>query len=501
MINPITITGYSQRSISTQTGNFGYNLTMNLSNTTGQCLVSFSGLTGIGLITLNFLSGKIYDNNNRYIYSYETNTPVYLEGFVSATNHNIYADYTPIEFTGVRKTGYINYMVVNPSGCTTSLTFSLSGYYPPFSIPYINFGNTGITGTGYIINTDTTNSYLFRFFAGSGSGTPNYSLVSLPTSNITGTGSFLVQRNYNLLSVAQLTNFTDYQQFAFETNFGSYSQNIPIVYGFPVEQYLYLNLNKSTISGVTNYSYLNWNDMFGAAIYTGGLSGQLTVSWSSGSTSSGVFQPSFTVQTGSSTGSMMTLPYISLITGYQSNIYTTYGISGLIISVLQNTGFTGANQLLFNYSGYNTGLSGLITSAAWTPIQNLSYSIQTGLGSGFIGYDTIQWNNTFGYSPFTGALNNQITVSWISGGSSGDFSHDFTVKTGNLYSGNLVALPYVSAITGYQSAVYPTYLSSGIVVQITQNSGFTGIYQFGNIINLFYSGYSYSSNFQIKGYN
>lgn len=481
------ISGYAQRSIATQTGDFGYNISMSLSNTMGQCLVSFSGLNN-NLLSLNFLSGKIYDSNNRYVYSYESNDTVNLQGFINSTNHNLYANSVPIEFTGIRNTGYINYMVVNSLGCSANFDFSFSGFLPPFSIPYVSFNNTGLTGTGYIVNNDITNTYLFRFFTGSSSGQANYSLISLPTGNITGSGTFLVQRNYTLLPVAQLNNFTDYQSFSFETNFGDYQQVIPINYTFPVIQNLSYNIPATINSGIINNGYIYWNNLLGVSSYTGLLNGQLTVNWLSGNSSSN-FSGDFTVQTGNLDGTQMTvLPYYTGITGYQSNIFSTSGNSGVMIEVIQNTLFANGNIIEVNYSGYNTGITNYLqTSVTSFPVQYVSAVFATGLnGSGSIASNYLYWITAWGQTQLYPTSFYEITVSGVSGVCTGNFSGAFLVQTGHLNGGGLHTLNYQPTQERYIQNYLTSVGMSGILLNIIQNSGFAG----GNVVSITFTGNS-----------
>ncbi len=488
------ISGYHQRSIATQTGDFQYNLTTNFNVTTGSCVVSFSGTNG-NLVSFTYLSGRIYDNNNRNIYGYTSGTDVTIQGFLSPNNHNIYAKYIPIEFTGSRPTGYVDWLVVNPSSCYVDFNFSFSGQKPDYSIPYVNFANSGLTGTGYIINNNNTRK--FRLFTGNGVSGNNYTITSFPTGDITGTGTFIVQRNLEQLGISQLTSNTGTNLFWFDTNFGYLESGVSISTSFPLIQYITYNVPPSLpASGITQ-EYFYWQNLIGAAYYTGALNNTITVSWYSGSESSGDFQADFTVQTGNLDGTAyVTLPYVSAITGYRSVAYPTYQSSGIVVKMIQNSGFTGNNIVHINYSGYNTGLDFYQTGFGQSLIQYLSSSSSTGLrGISTTASGSIYWNNIYGGFQYTGPLSAQVYVNWVSGASSGDFQADFTVQTGNLNGTAMVTIPYVSAITGYRTPVFSTYGQSGIYVTILQNSGLAGT----GVINLNYSGYNTGLNIYLTG--
>ncbi len=489
------ISGYHQRSIATQTGDFQYNLTTNFNTTTGRCVVSFSGTVG-SLVSLTYVSGRVYDTNNRNIYGYTSGTDVTMQGYISSNNHNIYAEYIPIEFTGLRPTGYVDWLVVNPVGCSVDFDFSFSGQKPDFSIPYVNFANSGLTGTGYIVNNN--NLRKFRLFTGNGITGNNYTITSFPTGNITGTGTFIVQRNLEQLSISQSTSNTGINSFWFETNFGYFESGVPISTSFPLIQSINYNVPLSFPASGETLEYFYWQNLIGAAFYTGALNNTITVSWYSGAEASSDFGADFTVQTGDLFGSgYTTLPYVSAITGYRSAAFPTYQSSGITVRMIQNSGFTGNTIVHLNYSGFNSGLDFYQTGFGQTVTQYLTASSSTGLnGNGATASGNFYWQNVYGGSSYSGALGAQVYVNWVQGLSSGDFNADFTVKTGNLDGTALTTLPYVSAITGYRSPVFSTYGQSGIYITVLQNSGLAST----NVILLNYSGYNTGYNIYLTGY-
>lgn len=362
----MNFTGYNVRSINTQTGTFGYNFGVSMDTSTGKCIISLSGDNN-NILSYTLQSGEVRDNDGRFIYGYQTGQNFFLGGYASQGNYNTYANFEPISFFGTRPTGYIEWLVVDCQKCSPSINFSLSGHLPNLTIPYIQFSSGQITGTGYIQNNN--NSLKFRFFTGFVTTGGNYTIVTIPTGDITGLRSFLVQSNFNPITSAQLSTFVDSNEFTFETNFGDYTTTINIPWFYSLTQNLNATFPGSySGSGIISESYIYWQNLVGAATYFPGLSGKIIVSGNSG-LCTGNFGKTFTVKTGNLDETrFVNLPFVTGhgFTGFTNSGMFTYAQSGVAIRVTQISGtstFPGhaINTFSVSFSGYLTGITGTIT--------------------------------------------------------------------------------------------------------------------------------------------
>jgi len=353
------LTGYNKRSIATQTGDFTYEFSINLSNTTGSCLLGFSGASG-NVSSYNFVSGKIYDGNSRQIYSYQSGATVNINGAFSSSGHNIYGNYIPISLSAPRNLGPIEYFYINPQNCiVNNLSLYFSGDYPSFSISGVNFSGNNPTGSGYFINSITNNN--FKIFSGyDGSG---YYPYSGNTGNITSASPqlFYITKNFTDTDLENLSDNVQVVPYTFYTNFGTFSTGLSMITTYPITQILSANFSNG-ISGSGNLTNsLSWANYKGSAEYTiSGLPALVSLTWVSGAASgnfTGVWGSSMT---GQNDGANYPMSYVSGLTGYTGYL-STFGSDGIFHS-LNRLVYDGTQQIVqFGYSGYNTGYSILIT--------------------------------------------------------------------------------------------------------------------------------------------
>ena len=353
------ISGFSKRSIATQTGNFAYEFSVNLSNTTGSCSLGFSGSSG-NVASYSFVSGKIYDSAGRNIYSYQSGTTVNINGVLSPSGHNIYTNFVPTEFAAPFTAGPIDYFYVSPSGCVVnSLDLYFSGNAPKLGVSGVSFSGGNSTGSGVFSNGAANNS--FRIFSGYDSS-GLYLFSGSPYTNITSSAAqnFYIVQNFQNTTSTSLTDNTVVVPYTFYTNFGTFTTGLSMTTVYPIVQTLFPSFNSITGSGLNTHQ-LNWQTYKGSSQYTlTNLPAYASLTWVSGA-ASGNFSGTWAYGVSRiSDGAIFPMSYSAAVTGY-TGFFTNYGIDG-IYSALNRLIYSGDAQVVkFTYSGYNTGYSVLIT--------------------------------------------------------------------------------------------------------------------------------------------
>jgi hypothetical protein len=211
----MTISGLKHRYIADQTGIFNYSLNLTFDNTSGSCLLGFSGNT---TLNFEFKSGKIYESGD-YLHGYETSIPLNLSGHISANSHDLFINGTPIYIEKSKATGVFSWFYANPENVNITVNeFYINGEIPDYTIISGGTFFSGETLSGLIINNSNVN---FRIFSGeiptSGS---NFTFSGLTTGNIapSGTGAFYLV--YNVLETAAYTTpiklYTDFGDISFD---------------------------------------------------------------------------------------------------------------------------------------------------------------------------------------------------------------------------------------------------------------------------------------------
>lgn len=354
MIFPQNIT--KAISISSQPSKFSYSVDISSLNQTGTLTLGFSGQSGNHF---NFIlkSGKIFDYNNHFVSTFSNSSTVKIQGNVENNKQSYYINNTPIKFNQQLNTGagQIDSFYVIPSNVSPDISFSILGEKPSYLTSLINFGEFNTTGTGYLINTDS--SRYFRLHSGV-SNNSDYTWVSGFTGVInTGqSGVYLVKKNYSP------TDATDFSESAFQvdlslyTNFGEIQNNISGQNNFQTAQSLSLDF-QSLISGSgTNNNFLSWSNTKGSQVYDAAA---VPISFSLSRTAgTGNFTGIWKLYTGAISYPLTysevlyNIPTLS----YSGN-FDAVGASGLAIAIERLNESGNSQTLFFNSVGLNTSAS------------------------------------------------------------------------------------------------------------------------------------------------
>ena len=247
--------GYNYRSIFEQTG-LSFDLNISINNLFGSGAFGFSGENN--QIKFKFENGKIFDFENRYVYSYLPNQEVNISGDLENTNYSYYINKTPIAFNGVKNNFKIDKFFYESSECVLNSTLKLNAAVPPsfyFEFPKsYNVENPYITGK--IINT--TPNLAFKIFTGSISPIEAFTINSIDNT-ISGlqSGNIFIN-SYNEVGTYNL-NLNLY------TNFGFITKNFIISGFYSLKDLVTLSLTSDKIISGERESF---NSLYGSLDYS-----------------------------------------------------------------------------------------------------------------------------------------------------------------------------------------------------------------------------------------
>lgn len=211
------ISGNTFRSVLKE-NHFSCQLDLFFDNCTG---VSEFGFSGNGQkYKFSFTSGKIFDNENRYFYSYLPDTKVSIQTNFSGASYDYSVDGDKVLYSGSKSNFYAERFYFNTTGCDIDASISIASDKPSVVLNLPLYFYTGQNITGYITTSSPSG---VRIFSGYFDDYSSLYFVNPVTGNITSTssGQFLIRQN--------VTGLGDFITNAFfDTSAGSYSQQVQI---------------------------------------------------------------------------------------------------------------------------------------------------------------------------------------------------------------------------------------------------------------------------------
>ncbi len=229
------ITGSTYRSIASQ-NILSYSINGNINSTTGISSFGLSGDNG-SLNLFTFRTGKIYDVNNRHVWSYNPSESFAISGNINTGDHHYYINDNLICLSTPKQNNYYKYFYANSQNGIMDLDINVIGNnYPNYSISFPFTYTIGDNITGYISNNSENSNFSFQFFTGQTIGQPYYSLFSLDNNFVSGVQSVEFILNYTSTLDPNSPNSGAGElepllgDLSFNTNFGNviYNLNIPI---------------------------------------------------------------------------------------------------------------------------------------------------------------------------------------------------------------------------------------------------------------------------------
>jgi photosystem II stability/assembly factor-like uncharacterized protein len=206
---------------------FYFNITN--SNVSGYSSIGISGDSG-KLNLFEFSSGKIFDINNKYIWSYNPREIINISGNISSGYLNYFINDRPVcIFTPVNNNFYKNFYF-STNNSVIDIDFFIKGQIPNY---YFNFPvtvNLNQNITGFIYNNSDPKEKSFQIFTGDVFVTNvDYLLNTFPRDFISGNNSGTIILQPNLENLQSINEITESQlTLIFQTNFGEIFKNINI---------------------------------------------------------------------------------------------------------------------------------------------------------------------------------------------------------------------------------------------------------------------------------
>lgn len=229
------ITGSTYRSIASQ-NILSYAINGNINSTTGISSFGLSGENG-SLNLFTFRTGKIYDANNRHVWSYNPSESFAISGNINTGDHHYYINNNLICLSTPKPDHYYKYFYANSQNSVMDLDINVIGNnYPNHSISFPFTYTIGDNITGYISNNSDNSNFSFQFFTGQTIGQPYYSLFNLDNNFVSGAQSveFILNYTSTLSPNSPSSGAGELEpllgNLSFNTNFGNvvYNLNIPI---------------------------------------------------------------------------------------------------------------------------------------------------------------------------------------------------------------------------------------------------------------------------------
>jgi len=456
------------KSISTQTGDYSYSTNIFFEGLE-PFEVGFSGDSK--LFSFSGQSGKIYDNDGNFFYSYDVGETVSVSGNRHPTYNNYFVNEFLFNSNNSQSTGYLESFFVDGS---VSADISFDGVSPHF-----------IADSGVLVNNSTTGLFdvfnisespiNFKIYSGNFIGASgNLFSFTHPfdSGNVSPSKSFQIE---SLLSAGETGTYP--VSIELYTNFGLISKNVDILSKFDLDSFFSLGgPSLTTVTG--NYDYLLSYDLtFGNDKSTDPYFLNLQLNSISGIGDMTNFTGGTGYYTGTSlegvdlTGTIinsgfLTGLYTGVITGW--NPYLNIPHTGTV-SVELASGVYATGDFDFTYSILSTGLaSGNIIDEIEAPYDQFTdvYPI------GFTGELEEGFHSVTG----TGYLSYFTGRSFFNGEWLDVESHYTGITTGEVYSSGTTGQIVETGISGFSTAYPATGLAIHSYTYISTSNDSSGYY-------------------------
>ena len=436
-----------KKSFYSQTGNFQFQADLLVDSLLGGVNLGVSGLKSGNIPTvINYFcnSGKIFDNNNKFVGAYTPDETFSISGNIKSGRYDYFINNNPISYNNYKDTGTYNYFYINPNYISCDYDLYINGEQPNLSVTNITCFTGDYAGTGYIINNrlpliiysgeysnfSTNLSFGYSdIFTGQLNIGESGAFYIYPTSESAGlyTGKMNLFTNGGTLfhnTVINITespvNTNDYNfnlnglDYIIQNNTQLYTSDVEALFGSGIPIVVSLEYYSGSGNFYTNIDIISgFSRQISGYIFNSGylISGNSVTGIGTGSggylnnTATGFVSGYFSGNLQYATGSF-TWPYSLNVTGYRTGINYSgiaTGFHNMIVSRTINSGsgtynynglLTGnSTQNLYNVSGtgfiYPTG-----KISFGVPESNDLVSI-TAVNPGFPSMDNAYYNSTY----------------------------------------------------------------------------------------------------------
>jgi len=354
----MNLSGNNTLSISEQTG-ASFLINLSLDGINGLCNLGFTGINQS--VDFKFTNGKIFDPENKLVYTYNANENLKLSGNINSNGYDYYInDYYLSNISSKSYTKFDRFYL-NTSGCTATTELYINGNRPNYKLDFNNFYYVRENITGFISGNQNLN---FKIYSGDiiSPANSNFSINTIPSFNQNIAGqkyNIIVTPDLDTTEQLYLDKSGDFI-FGLYTNFGKISGIFKLNSQYLTTGYVnYFNINKisetfSTEPGQTNTDFYVLNVDFALGNETGAYSIDKNLSfifeYASGYT--GTILQDININTGIN----------ATLTGFISGsgfLYNTIRATGSGINLLNNQIVTGL--ITNNVSGF-TYLNGFVVN-------------------------------------------------------------------------------------------------------------------------------------------
>ena len=248
--------GNNTLSISQQT-NASFLVDISLDNINGLCNLGFTGVNEN--VNFKFTNGKIFDPENKLIYTYNANENIKLSGNINSSGYDYYINDYYLSNISSKSYGKFNKFYLNASGCTGSTEIYINGDRPNYKLDFNNFYYVRENITGSISGNQNLN---FKIYSGEiiSPANSSFSINTIPSfdQNISGQKyNIVVTPDLETTKQLYLDKTGDFI-FGLYTNFGKISGTFQLNSQYLTTGYVnYFNVNKISETFFTQPAEIN----------------------------------------------------------------------------------------------------------------------------------------------------------------------------------------------------------------------------------------------------
>ena len=223
---------------------FSFDLDASFDSCTGISEIGFSGQSQN--FKFSFVSGKVFDHQGRYFYSYIPNSQVNINSNFSGSYYDYIVNDNRVIFSGSKSDFYAEKFYINTSGANIDLNLTIKAQKPTLDLATNPTFITGYDITGYFVSNSPSG---LQILSGEFEEGSSFYFKSFPTGFIKSTSSGQVLIGQNVTGVGDfLSDYTIY------TSAGDYDGAIEISgVEFPYLNYVFeLADGIDTLSDISN---------------------------------------------------------------------------------------------------------------------------------------------------------------------------------------------------------------------------------------------------------
>lgn len=197
---------------------FSFNFDASFDSCTG---VSEMGFSGQGkTFKFSFISGKMYDHEGRYAYSYIPNSQVNIESNFSGVYYDYFINDNRVIFSGSKNDFYAERFYVNTTGANIDSTITIKALKPSLDLHTNSVFITGSNITGYLTSSAPSG---LQVLSGEFEDGSTFYFKSFPTGVISASSSGQVLIGQNVTGVGDF-----YSNYTIHTSAGDYTDYLQI---------------------------------------------------------------------------------------------------------------------------------------------------------------------------------------------------------------------------------------------------------------------------------